>query len=236
MKADKPADGDTWRRMHGLWVLERTRSPGRRARWRRRRRTRRWASAFTPSTCWRSGRSGRLASARLALAGLKDADPNVQRAAADALGRHPATENLRPLLDLRHAVPAEDTHLLHVVRMALRDQLLEAAVWQSIPLKDWTEARCPRHRRRFAWGAHAGGRGLPAQAPGAVPGSPRLPRQRGPSRRPLRRSGSGQGGRGLRPRPASRTTSVCKFDLFKAVRNGMQERGEQARRRRPRLG
>ena len=80
-----------------------------------------------------------LAEHGLALAGLKDADPNVKRAAADALGLHPATENLRPLLDLRHAVPAEDTHLLHVVRMALRDQLLDATVWQCIPLKDWTE-------------------------------------------------------------------------------------------------
>src|SRR5205814_223362 len=37
----------------------------------------------------------------LALAGLRDTDAFVQRAAADALGRHPALENVRPLLDLR---------------------------------------------------------------------------------------------------------------------------------------
>ena len=36
----------------------------------------------------------------------------MRRAAADALGRHPAAENIRPLLDLRHAVPGDDTHLL----------------------------------------------------------------------------------------------------------------------------
>jgi putative heme-binding domain-containing protein len=69
----------------------------------------------------------------LALAALRDADANVQRAAADALGRHPnAEKNLRPLLDLRHAVPKEDTHLLHVVRMALRDQLQPAESWNVL--------------------------------------------------------------------------------------------------------
>ena len=54
---------------------------------------------------------------------LKDDDPNVIRAAADALGRHPQTQNIRPLLDALHAVSSQDTHLRHVVRMALRDQV-----------------------------------------------------------------------------------------------------------------
>src|SRR5207249_2440466 len=31
-----------------------------------------------------------------------------------------------------HAVPADDTHLTHVVRMALRDQLREPTVWKTI--------------------------------------------------------------------------------------------------------
>ncbi|MEY2429117.1 MAG: hypothetical protein QOJ40_2002, partial [Verrucomicrobiota bacterium] len=61
---------------------------------------------------------------KLALTGLADSDPYVQRAAADAVGRHPAFEHLRPLLDLRSQVPTEDSQLLHVVRLALRDQLL----------------------------------------------------------------------------------------------------------------
>ncbi len=76
----------------------------------------------------------------LMLAGLKDKDGFVRRAAADALGRHPLPENVRPLLDLRHAVPADDTHLLHVVRMALRDQLLADAAWDRLPISSWTEA------------------------------------------------------------------------------------------------
>src|SRR5207302_1040667 len=42
---------------------------------------------------------------------LADSDPNVQRAAADALGRHPESKNIRPLLDVLHSVPQADTHL-----------------------------------------------------------------------------------------------------------------------------
>ena len=75
---------------------------------------------------------------KLAIEALKDANAHVRRAAADALGQHPNPANLRPLLDLRHAVPAADTHLLHVVRMALRNQLRSEAHW-PFPLTDWTE-------------------------------------------------------------------------------------------------
>jgi putative heme-binding domain-containing protein len=69
----------------------------------------------------------------VAVAGLKDADAFVQRTAADALGRHPEAENIAHLLQLRHQVPAKDTHLLHVVRMALRDTLIPAATWAKVP-------------------------------------------------------------------------------------------------------
>lgn len=59
----------------------------------------------------------------LAVQGLSDPDPWVQRASADALGRHGALENIEPLLRLRHQIPAQDGHLLHGVRMALRNQM-----------------------------------------------------------------------------------------------------------------
>jgi putative heme-binding domain-containing protein len=59
----------------------------------------------------------------LVLAGLNDAGALVTRCAAEALGAHPEPANLAPLLELRRRVPPEDSHLLHVVRMALRDQL-----------------------------------------------------------------------------------------------------------------
>jgi putative heme-binding domain-containing protein len=75
----------------------------------------------------------------LALAGLEDADPNVRRAAAEVLGRHPDAANLAPLLALRHSVPGEDTHLLHVVRMALRDQLVPASAWPAARALEGTE-------------------------------------------------------------------------------------------------
>jgi putative heme-binding domain-containing protein len=68
----------------------------------------------------------------LVLAGLRDDDAHVRRAAADALGRHPDAANVRPLLRLRHAVPEDDTHLLHVVRMALRDQLVPAGAYAAL--------------------------------------------------------------------------------------------------------
>jgi putative heme-binding domain-containing protein len=76
----------------------------------------------------------------LAVAALKDPDAFVRRDAADALGQHPGSENLRPLLALRHSVPSDDTHLLHVVRMALRDQLVPSATWAAVASSDWGEA------------------------------------------------------------------------------------------------
>jgi putative heme-binding domain-containing protein len=76
----------------------------------------------------------------LVLAGMHDPDPFVQRCAADALGRHPAPENVRPLLELRKHIPAEDAQLLHTVRMALRDQLRPDAAWQQLPLSSLSEA------------------------------------------------------------------------------------------------
>ena len=57
---------------------------------------------------------------------LQDADPTVQRAAADALGQFPEAESyVRPLLSMLERVPREDDHLRHSVRMALRNQLRE---------------------------------------------------------------------------------------------------------------
>jgi putative heme-binding domain-containing protein len=83
----------------------------------------------------------------LALAGLKDADANVQRAAADALGRHPdAAKNLRALLNLLHSVPKDDTHLRHVARMALRDQLRACDSWTQLSSESGSE----RDSRAFA--------------------------------------------------------------------------------------
>jgi len=65
-------------------------------------------------------------------AALSDPDAFVRRAAADALGRHPRVENLKPLLDLWASTAADDTHLIHVARMALRDQLLKDGMYAQV--------------------------------------------------------------------------------------------------------
>ncbi|HEY4310309.1 MAG TPA: HEAT repeat domain-containing protein [Pirellulales bacterium] len=63
---------------------------------------------------------------------LHDADPFVRRAAADALARHPQVENVEPLLNLWAETPADDTHMVHVVRMAVRDQLLKPGTYGAL--------------------------------------------------------------------------------------------------------
>jgi len=82
---------------------------------------------------------------QLVFAALRDQDPYVQRAAADALGQHTrGTEHgdyepIRQLLDLRQRIPAPDQALLHVCRMALRNQLRSPGAfphWQSLNLSE----------------------------------------------------------------------------------------------------
>jgi putative heme-binding domain-containing protein len=76
---------------------------------------------------------------------LKDENPHVQRAAVDALALHPsagenktgeyAVTNVRQLLDLRQQANPADTHLVHAVRIALREQLRAAKAWRFLPEK-----------------------------------------------------------------------------------------------------
>ena len=58
-----------------------------------------------------------------ARAALADADAIAARVAAEALAAHPAPENIRPLLTLLGRAAADDDHLIHSTRIALRDQL-----------------------------------------------------------------------------------------------------------------
>jgi putative heme-binding domain-containing protein len=77
---------------------------------------------------------------RWAQKALRDPDAFVQRAAAEALSTHPSVENIHPLLVLRHAVPSDDTHLLYMVRMSLRNQLADPKSWDKLNGQKWTEA------------------------------------------------------------------------------------------------
>ena len=57
-----------------------------------------------------------------ATAGLRDRDPLVRRAAADALGQHSSVKAVRPVLQAIRAARS-DAHMRHVLRVALRNQL-----------------------------------------------------------------------------------------------------------------
>ena len=76
----------------------------------------------------------------LVLAGLQDSDGFVARAAADALARHPAFENIAPLLALRKRAPEDDTHLVYQARKALRDQVLNAESFEKLRRESLGEA------------------------------------------------------------------------------------------------
>jgi putative heme-binding domain-containing protein len=128
-----------WEWIHGLWVLERIGTLGDEVLGKATKHKDRGVRVHAQRVL---SERAKLTPAQhgLALAALRDADANVQRAAADALGRHPdAARNLRALLDLRRAVPKEDTHLLHVVRMALRDQLRSPDSWPQLAGEAWND-------------------------------------------------------------------------------------------------
>jgi putative heme-binding domain-containing protein len=69
---------------------------------------------------------------RLALSGLTDSEAHVRRAAAEALAQHPAVDHVKPLMTARQRVDKADNHLLHTVRMALRNQLKAEGAFASL--------------------------------------------------------------------------------------------------------
>ncbi len=77
---------------------------------------------------WESTATGDFEVVRARLA---DEDALVRRVAVEALARHPAADNVAPLLTVWAQTDAIDTHLIHAVRMALRDQLLWPGVYET---------------------------------------------------------------------------------------------------------
>ena len=127
-----------FQRMHSLWILERQ----------QRLNDSTLAAAASDSDPGVRTHAMRILAERpevperlrlLVLDHLTDTNALVRRNAADALGRHPAISNIRPLLELLYDVPSDDTHLVHVTRMALRDQFRSARAWQAIPLSGLSE-------------------------------------------------------------------------------------------------
>ncbi|MBL8889086.1 MAG: HEAT repeat domain-containing protein [Planctomycetaceae bacterium] len=66
------------------------------------------------------------------LAGLKAGQhPNVIRAAAEVLGWHPHSANVGPLLDAWRGCEPEDSHRIHQIRIALRNNLRDLGDMQG---------------------------------------------------------------------------------------------------------
>lgn len=70
---------------------------------------------------------------------LQDKDSFVVRAAADALGRHPDAANVRPILQAWKHTLTEDTHLVHTIRLALREHFRSAEVVSRLESQQWSE-------------------------------------------------------------------------------------------------
>jgi putative heme-binding domain-containing protein len=67
---------------------------------------------------------------------LEDSDAHVKRAAADALGVFPTAGNVPVLLAALGKTPAADTHLIHVLRMSLRDSLVVAKDFSELAVDE----------------------------------------------------------------------------------------------------
>lgn len=81
----------------------------------------------------------------LARQGLRDSDPEVQRCSAEALAHLPDEASARALLALRAVVPVGDSHLLHSVRRALRNQANDASVLRRLEESARGSADAMRH-------------------------------------------------------------------------------------------
>ncbi len=69
---------------------------------------------------------------------LTDSDALVRRCAANALSAAPSPENLRPLMDAEAKADSADTHLVYVLRQALRDQLIDPETILAALRRTWT--------------------------------------------------------------------------------------------------
>ncbi|WP_372721614.1 c-type cytochrome [Novipirellula sp.] len=121
-------------RAHGLWVLERTKTLDDETLKR---------LANDPAAIVRTHLMKMLAErmdwtateSSLARNALQDSDAFVQRAAADALGRHPASDSVKAMLQTWATTAVDDTHLIHTLRLSLRDHLLSEQVITGLPLE-----------------------------------------------------------------------------------------------------
>ncbi|EON78649.1 hypothetical protein ADIS_0823 [Lunatimonas lonarensis] len=74
-----------------------------------------------------------------ALAGLGDENPHVRRAAAEAINRHPHAAFYKALVEAHQLAPAEDTHLVYTLKMALFTHLGDPSLIRLAAEEMWTE-------------------------------------------------------------------------------------------------
>jgi putative heme-binding domain-containing protein len=158
-----------------------------------------------------------------ALGELKSRDAFVRRAAAEALGGHPAIGDIKPLLALRQTTAADDTHLLHVVRMALRDHFKAPETWSMLETLGLSE----RDRRDLADVAT----GVPSpEAAGFLLRHIRTVDE-GPENllryaHHVARHGARETRSDLLSIVAGRPSPAEKLALLKSIQQGLQERGD----------
>ncbi|RCH54770.1 dehydrogenase [Mucilaginibacter hurinus] len=70
---------------------------------------------------------------------IKDANPHVQRAAAEVFVNYPDTKSLQHILALRAAAPADDSHMIYTARLVTRNILRNAHVMREVVAKQWND-------------------------------------------------------------------------------------------------
>jgi len=103
---------------------------------------------------------------------LTGADPFVRRAAAEALAARPSIHSLEPLLRCLAETPPDDTQLIHVLRIAVRSQIVAAKPEElaAMDIEKSDAVRClfadvaaTVKTPTAAWLAWQAARGLPAK-------------------------------------------------------------------------
>ena len=71
------------------------------------------------------------------LKALRDPDPHVQRAAAEAMPAYPTAETVKALLAFDRQIPAHDTHLRYTARLGLRTLLRQERLAEAVTAQSW---------------------------------------------------------------------------------------------------
>lgn len=75
----------------------------------------------------------------LILEGLDHQNPHVQRAAAEALSRHPGQDSYKKLIALIGKVPDYDTHLYYTMLLSIKKHLEEEPIMRQVAEEQWNE-------------------------------------------------------------------------------------------------